>query len=208
MIGPKYGQDTYNGGRSNGYRPDSYYDNNVRPSNGYYPSRARYPRTATEPNFNNGTGVYPVNGNPQSYETVATASGSGSSGEPLGYSTDPSSENSSVDRIQSTGIPEQMNYNGANNYSGTSNYQGSNYASNGYGGYPGKQSEMPMMSGGYQGQNGGPPPPPRKESASIPPRVPIKLGQSAGGPPTSYQAPRPGAGEKRKSWFGKRFSKN
>lgn len=44
----------------------------------------------------------------------------------------------------------------------------------------------------------------RKESTG--PRVPIKLGQTSGnaGPPPTQ---RPSAGEKRKSWLGRRFSK-
>lgn len=222
-IRPKYSQEFYNSGRPNGFRPDSYaenrgiyngmsrpdsyYDNNSRPSNGYYPSRARYPRTASEPQFNSGTGIYPVQGTQQSYETVTTASGSGSSGDPLGYSTDPSSDNSSLDRIQPPSVPEHNFANGLNNYGFTQNNQVANYASNGYGGYSGKQGDMPMMTGVYQSPVGGPPPPPRKEIAQGPPRVPIKLGSSAASGPTTYQAPRPGAGEKRKSWFGKRFSK-
>jgi len=197
-------------------RPDSYYDNNSRPSNGYYPSRARYPRTASEPQFNSGTGIYPVDGNQQSYETVNTTSGSGGSGDPLGYSTDPSSENSSLDRVQPPAPPEHNyslgfsgfnGFNGFNGYGGTQNNQVSNYASNGYGSYTAKQPDMPMMSGSYQGQSGGPPAPPRKESVQGPPRVPIKLGSSGNGGPTIYEAPRPGAGEKRKSWFRKRFSR-
>merc|ERR1711964_395890 len=49
------------------------------------------------PHFNGGQGVYPMPGNQSSYETVATASGSGSS-DPAGYQT-PLSENSSMDRI-------------------------------------------------------------------------------------------------------------
>jgi hypothetical protein len=222
-MGPKYAQESYNQGRPNGFRPDSYnesrgvnngmsrpdsyYDNNSRPSNGYYPSRARYPRTASEPQFNNNTTIYPAHGVQQSYETVTTASGSGSSGDPLGYSTDPSSDNSSLDRIQPPSVPEHNFANGLNNYGGTQNNQVANYASNGYGGYSGKQGDMPVMNGGYQGPTGGPPPPPRKESVQGPPRVPIKLGSSGTSGQTTYEPPRPAAGEKGKSWFGKRFSK-
>jgi hypothetical protein len=227
---PRYPQDNY-GGRNN-YRPDSYidnrsnyngnskpdgyYDNSPKPSNGYYPSRARYPRTASEPQFNNGVGagIYPVPGNQQSYETVTTASGSGSSGEPLGYTTDPSSESSSLDRIQPVGIPESWN-----SYGGTQNNQMSSYGSNGYGGYPAKPTDSPNVDGGYQNggyqngsyqnggyqnggyQNGGPPPIPPKGGSQIPPRVPIKLGTPTGAP-LPQQTSGPEAGEKRKSWFG------
>jgi len=212
---PKFPTDSYYGSRGSLYRPDSvaeergnggmsrpgsYYDNlngpSNGPSNGYYPTRARYPRTATEPVYNNGTGVYPTHGHQQSYETVTTASGSGSSGEALGYSTDPSSENSSIDRIQ----PAEMN-----RYNGAPKPPMHNLNFHGYGPNTG---EAPMMSGGYPGQNGGPPPPPQKDAMSAP-RVPIKLGSSgADSGPTTYEPPRPGGGEKRKSWFGKRFGKS
>ncbi len=222
-MGTKYQQDSYYAGRPNGFRPDSYvenrginngmsrpdsyYDNNARPSNGYYPSRARYPRTASEPQFNSGAGIYPVHGIQQSYETVTTASGSGSSGDPLGYSTDPSSDNSSLDRVQPPAPPEHNYSVGLNGYGGAQNNQMVNYSTNGYGGDGMKQSDMPLMNGGSQGQTGGPPALPRKDFVQGPPRVPIKLGSSATGGPTTYEAPRPGAGEKRKSWFGKRFSR-
>jgi len=217
---PRYGQNGYyGGGRSQSYRPesaymdgrgngmtrpDSYYnpaDNpgpgSGGPSNGYFPNRARYPRTASEPHFNNGQNVYPVPGNQQSYETVTTASGSGSSADPAGYSTDPSSENSSVDRIAPQKDPaETYGFNGFGNNpqylppgSGINDLNGAQRQGNGY-------------------QHQGPPPLPRKESAG--PRVPIKLGTSSGNvlSKESSKEARPAAGEKRKSWFGKRFSKN
>jgi len=188
-------------------RPESYYTqvDNGGPSNGYYPNRARYPRTASEPQFNNGQGgVYPMPGNQQSYETVTTASGSGSSGDPAGYSTDPSSENSSVDRV--TSLPPKE--------------PGESYGFNGFGNNlqippPGsnlQEQYVANSSNGAQRQgNGypskGPPPVPRKEVPVA--RVPIKLNASSGniGPGGQNQAQRPAAGEKRKSWFGKRFSK-
>ena len=138
---------------------------------------------------------------------MTTASASGSSGEPLGYSTDPSSDNSSLDRVQPPAPPEHNYSLGFNGYGGVQNSQVFNYGSNGHGGYAAKQADMPIMSGGYQGQNGGPPPLPRKESIQGLPRVPIKLGSSGNSASTTYVAPRPGAGEKRRSWFGKRFSK-
>ena len=187
-------------GRSNGMRPDSYYntgDNGAGPSNGYYPNRARYPRTASEPHFGNGGSVYPPNGNPQSYETVTT--GSGSSGDPAGYSTDPSSENSSVDRVAPLPPKEPVEIYGFTGFGNSPQYlppgSGLNeqYISNG----------GPVQQGnGYQNQ--GPPPVPRKESTG--PRVPIKLGATSGN--AQPMEKRPGAGEKRKSWFGKRFSKS
>jgi hypothetical protein len=187
-------------------RPESYYTDagHPGPSNGYYPNRARYPRTASEPHFNSGgQGVYPVPGNQQSYETVTTASGSGSS-DPAGYSTDPSSENSSVDRV-----PPQPQKD-----------LGESYGFNGFGADPqiqppGAHLQEQYVANGSNGAqrhgngypNQGPPPVPRKEGPVG--RVPIKLNPSSGNVGLGGQNPgqRPGAGEKRKSWFGKRFSR-
>lgn len=208
---PRHAQNSYYGGRSQSYRPDSYaprpdsYYNapeNAGPGNGYYPNRARYPRTASEPHFNNNPGVYPVAGGQKSYETVNTASGSGSSGDPTGYSTDPSSENSSVDRIAPLPVKEPGESYGFAGFGGTPQYAPpgnglqDQYVTNSTNG-------AQRQGNGYQSQ--GPPAVPRKESAS---RVPIRLGASSGnaGPPSETQ--RPSAGEKRKSWFGKRFSKS
>jgi len=193
-------------GRSNGQaRPESYYntvDNNggPGPSNGYHPNRARYPRTASEPHFNSGQGIYPGPGNQQSYETVTTASGSGSS-DPVGYSTDPSSENSSVDRIPPPPQKDLGEVYGFNGFGGTPQYQPPGIGINEQYGSNGAQRQ----GNSYQAQ--GPPPLPRKESAG-PPRVPIKLGASSGNGGVLTKEGRPSAGEKRKSWFGKRFSKN
>lgn len=200
-----YQNDGYGNGRGNGsaYRPDSYYENNYN-NNGYYPNRQRHPRTPFEPMSNNNSGVYPPNGNPQSYETVTTASGSGSSGEPLGYSTDPSSENSSFDRIPAASRPE---YNeGYNGYP----QNGQAKDGNSYGGYPSQLNQQygpgagsqGYQSNGYQPQKR-PSPPPKTEN--IPPRAPIKLGKSAGGPTPQF-TPQP-VPEKRKGWFSKRFSR-
>jgi hypothetical protein len=195
----------YNNGVS---RPGSYYDSNTggNHNTGYYPTRARYPRTAPEPHFNNSTVVYPVNGNHQSYETGTTASGSGSSGDPLGYSTDPSSESSSVDRIQPAPKPEPIEINGFSGFGPTPNVQIPNYGAAGYGGYAGRQSDVPMVNRGYQGQNSVPPPVPRKQSQG--PSMPVSMGVTAGSAPKANGGARPGIGEKRKSWFGRRFSKN
>lgn len=204
-----YRPESYVDGRSNGMtRPDSYYhaNDNVGPSNGpgyYNPNRARYPRTASEPHFNSGHGVYPGPGNQQSYETVTTASGSGSSPDTMGYSTDPSSENSSVDRIAPPQQKEPMENYGLNGFGGNPSMQPPGYnineqyqVSNGT-----QQQGYGQQSYGQQGY-GQPPPVPRKEAPNS--RVPIKLGAGEnGGPPT-----RPLAAEKRKSWFGKRFSKS
>jgi hypothetical protein len=217
---PRYSQNGYYGrpqsyrpdsyiqdGRPNGMsRPDSYYqaaDNGAGPSNGYYPNRARYPRTASEPHSGNAQGVYPTPGNQQSYETVTTATGSGMSADQIGYATDPSSENSSTDRVAP--LPPAKD-------------PGEAYGFTGFGGNP---QILPLPT--QYSPSGSPAPPPpqhqpqqgngyqnpgaahvlRKETFS---RVPIKLGAASGnvGPDTK----RPATAEKRKSWFGKRFSRS
>lgn len=151
------------------------------PSNGYNANRARYPQQ-------HGQGVAPnAYGNGHSYENVTTASGSGS--DPLGYSTDPSSENSSVDRIQAAA----KNGGGAGEYG---SYKENHYHGNGYNGVP--QSSPP--NGVYA-----PPAPAHREGAL--PRVPIKLG-GGGGSPAVLEKQRPEQPTKRKSSFLKRFSKN
>jgi hypothetical protein len=91
------------------------------------------------------------------------------------------------------------------------------YGFNGFGGTPQYQppgigiNEQYGANGAQRQGNGyqthGPPPLPTKESVG-PPRVPIKLGASSGNAGVLVKEGRPSAGEKRKSWFGKRFSKN
>lgn len=181
-------------------RPESYYNNGVPegagPSNGYYPNRARYPRTASEPQFHGGQGVYPMPENQPPYETVTTGSGSGSSGDPAGYTTDPSSD-SSVDRNHP--LPKQPVEDYGIGFGNTPQYAPpgvgitSQYGSNG--------SERQ----GNSYETRGPPTLPHKEGVG--PRVPIKFGGRGSGDQTSYETPRPSTGEKRKSWFGRRFSK-
>jgi len=121
---------------------------------------------------------------------VTTASGSGSSAEHNGYSTDPSSENSSVDRI--TPLREDGGNYGFNGYGNTNSH-----LNNGY-----NQYNMSGASGVPRSSNQGPPPPPHSQS-NAPPRVPVKLGKTI-----SNTNEKPAPAEKRKSWFGKRFSKN
>jgi hypothetical protein len=186
-----------------------------------------------------------VNGHPlynnthyqQSYETATTASGSAPSygTEPWANSTDPSSENSSFDRLQQVPPPPPKGE------------MGEHYGFNGFGGGPDLQQRTIMEEQGYDGygygapqhgyeydqngygqdgyyeQNGyspqaagemPPPPPPHQAKPNLP-RAPSKL-QSSRRPlnsPTqqydAYGAPvQPEGGEKRKSWLKRRFSKN
>ncbi|RFU32469.1 hypothetical protein B7463_g3892, partial [Scytalidium lignicola] len=200
-----YRNDGYYNGNPNS-RPDSYYNNgqdlngNGGPNNSYQtPNRSRYPRTAAEPQFGIGQGIYPTTGNQQSYETVTSASG-GSLGEPAGYTTDPSSENSSLDRVQPLQNKDPAE----------------NYGFNGFGGNPQLQPVgagiSPNINPNNYNQNPIPNQFPDPGSSSVlrkqaPGRGPIKLGGSPNvNQPTVYEPPRPEP-EKRKSFF-KRFSKS
>ncbi len=163
--------------------------------------------------YNNSQGVYPSHGYQQSQDTVTTGVSSGSHGtDQWGNSTDPSSENSSIDRIQQAGKPDTGDNYGLNGSGGAPQFQGPIHEEYGQGqpGY-GYQAPMdhPAETRGYQGSSGplaGPPQVPPKENT---PRPVIKLGSSSGaaGNPTPQTMPSGDVGEKRKSWFKKRFSK-
>ncbi len=91
-------------------RPDSYADASSPSPNGYY--RPRYaPRMASEPMPNtarNGRpGVYPVHAYQRSYDTVTTGSNAttNTTSDQWASSTDPSSDNSSLDRVQAQAPP-------------------------------------------------------------------------------------------------------
>lgn len=164
-------------------------------------------------------GVYPSQGYQRSYDTVTTASGSaGYVTDPWGNSTDPSSENSSIDRIQQAPKPDP-----AETYGFTGFGSGPDLHSLAPGDSPiNGAHEQPQINGAYQDRGrsdfppqapphgpqyaAGPSPPPKGESFGA--RTPIKLGSSS---PPSTQAPdmAGAAGEpaKRKSWF-KRLGKS
>jgi hypothetical protein len=145
-------------------------------------------------------GDYPMSNNQRSYETVASASGSGSSGEVAGYQTDPtSSDNSSIERMQA---PANLRQEPVNDYgigfSQNSTYQPSAFTL----GVRGANGKGPQP-GGYQGGGGpplhygAPPPVPQKERGAILRKPTADL----------YVEERPAEPEKRKSWFTRRFSK-
>lgn len=185
------------------------------------------PRTHSDPVLHgkNSQGVYPTHGYQQSYDTVTSSgSGAGSGGtDQWGNSTDPSSENSSVDKIQQA--PKQPDL-------------AEIYRFPGFGGAPQLQVQGPIMeeliqgapaygqpgygqsqgrSGlgyAYQGNDVAPPPPPHAPPYVPPkdngPRVPIKLGVSNGvsnNGGRGNNGSRSDVGGKRTSWIKRRFSK-
>ncbi|GAB7334209.1 hypothetical protein MBLNU13_g06264t2 [Cladosporium sp. NU13] len=171
-----------NNGHYGNRRQDSYNDGQQRMR---YGSRGG--------SYNNGNGVYPQHGYHQSHDTVTSGQtyGSDSTG-PWANGTDPSSENSSLDRINATNTQQDNVYGGQN----------------GYGGYPRAIPEDGQYNAqhqqGYGG--GGPVQPPNSQ------RKPIALG---GGGESDFAAPprsnlpstaRPEP-EKKKGWLKRRFSK-
>lgn len=137
---------------------------------------------------------YGQHGHQVSQDTVYTGmtNGSDSTG-PWANSTDPSSENSSIDRVQAARPYPDHPANG---------YGPNGYNQNGYGG--GYEGTIPE-EGGYPMHGGAPPVQPPYGAA--PARRPIPLGNSKSSnaiEPAKYSRPEP---EKRKSWLSRRFSK-
>lgn len=159
----------------------------------------------------NSQNPYPAHGYHQSYDTVASASGNESHNtDPWGNSTDPSSENSSIDRVQQASKPESTEMYGFNGFGGAPHFQDtiledhatSNEA---YGAMAGYGQPQKLSNGSpAQNRNALPPtPPPHVFPKQNPPRVPIKLGSS----PAKERTPSNANSEKRKSWLKRRFSK-
>ncbi len=213
----------YYGNRNSTVRPDSYIDNYAPPPPNHHnqgQGRRFGPRVSSDPalhgqNSQSGQGVYPSHGYQQSYDTVASSSGNGSHAtDQWGNSTDPSSENSSIDRVPQAPKPDIGEAYGFNGFGGAPKFQGPILEEHGQGypayGQPGYGHQQNMTGPGYQpnGSGSGPPAPPPhvlpKESA---PRVPIKLGNLPNGAGTT-RAPSDANNEKRKSWLKRRFSRN
>ncbi len=201
----------YYGNRMSHSRPDSMIDNYGNTSNQHGSSRRFGPRNHSDPalyGHNNTQGIYPSHGHQQSYDTVASASNGSHATDQWGNSTDPSSENSSIDRVQTAPKPDLGEAYGFNGFGGAPQFQGPILEEHGNGapgyGHPGYgQSQVAAGNGHpYQG-NEAPAPPPHAPSKDAGPRVPIKLGSPAGAsklPPTLDT-------DKRKSWLKRRFSK-
>ena len=184
------------------------------------PSARRFgPRVRSDPvmySNNNPGPVYPLHGHQQSYDTVASAAasanGSGAT-DPWGNSTDPSSENSSIDKVPPGSKPEVAEAYGYNGFGGSPHFQGPILEEHGSGspayGQPGYGQSHPGGAGGglpFQGNNAGAPvPPPHGVQMQEAPRVPIKLGNSS---IATRISPSITKSEKRKSWLQRRFSKS
>lgn len=205
----------YYGNRTSSVRADSIIDNYGNSPNPHLNGRRYGPgsRANSDPVlYGHGQNTFPPHNYQQPYDTGGSTSANESHGtDQWGNSTDPSSENSSIDRVQQASKPDLGEVYGFNGFGGAPQFQGPILEEHGQGaptyGQPG-YGQSQMMSGGtyaYQG-NGtskGPPPPTHVSPKEIGPRVPIKLGNSS----IKGNTPLAGNTEKRKSWLKRRFSK-
>ncbi|KAI1002328.1 hypothetical protein K3495_g5872 [Podosphaera aphanis] len=171
---------------TNGYvTPES-----VATSNSHHPGRTRYPR----PELIHGQAIYTVPDVYESHETINSAIPSGSSAE-LNYSTDPSSENSSIDRINLAPRKDTIeNYGFKGVYDHTAQRQSIIAVQNQHTPRQFNQNIQPF---------------PELIMKDIP-KIPIKLESSNDSPPNSTngtRAPSRASSLKLKSWIGRRFSR-
>ena len=213
------------GGRSG--RPESYIDSSMYGSANHRSSapfggsqrRGFGPgnRNNSDPlMYGNGTHLQPRKDPYQvSYDSGGSSGGSGGT-ENWNPSTDPSSPNSSVDRFQAQPPPppkhdlgEQYGFSGFGNGPQTNldySYQ-PQQQSNGFS----RQYSNQSNPAPYQRGDGAPPPPPHKGYGQSSftnnerPRGTLSKAPSYG---QATQPQRPEAGDKRKSWLMRRFSRN
>lgn len=154
--------------------------------------------------------IYPTQGYQRSYDTVASASGTGSNvTDQWGNSTDPSSENSSIDRMQPAPKPDLGEVYGFSGFGGAPELHSPGYAPPMPSAAPHAEQtphgRTPVMtryeSAGPSAAPGPPPKVPPHGPSSPNFRMPIKLGKPA--PSTTGPSAEP---EKRKSFF-KRFGR-
>lgn len=211
---PRFQRDSYYSQRPNSYRPDiggpdgagpsrnSYFDQQggyggpygQGPQQGAYsqgPPR-RMSRMQTEPQYptyGREQNVYPMPHKDRSYETVTSAAASGNS-DHAGYQTDPtSSDNSSIDRRSPAKRQEQPRNDYGIGFNQSQSLQPQSFTVGMPNGGSGGGHLLPAVPGAQQQAS---PAVPRKD-------VPAVLRRQA----TNEQN-----GEKRKSWFARRFSKN
>lgn len=188
-------------GASQGQR-EPYYDQQQQGNGLHGPSaqngRRGWPRMSSEPQYSSAIRQqtpheYTTPPNHRSYETVTAASASGSSGEPAGYQTDPtSSDNSSVERVQAVPRrqPEPVNDYGLG-FNQSPSYQ-----------LPQFTVSVPnagMNGSGAPSYDTAAPPVPYKEPK------PVLRKATTGTYGQQQQTPQP---DKRKSWFSRRFNKH
>lgn len=202
----------YYGNRMSMGRPDrTYVDSNGSNYNQPGYGRRVNHRANSDPMLygTNNQSVYPTHGYHQSHDTVASASGNESHNtDPWGNSTDPSSENSSIDKIQHGPKPDPAEIYGFNGFGGAPQFQGPILEEHGVNdqayGEPIDYGHTQNMGNGFPIHNRNPiPPPPHASSKPNGARVPIKLESL----PTKERPAANGNTEKRKSWLKRRFSR-
>jgi len=204
------GYDQQNGNGSRFSNVGGYYNQRGSHDNGGHPRRYQYnnARQHSDPALNrqnNAQGVYPSPNYGQSRDTVNTGGSNGSASDQWQNSTDPSSENSSVERMKADGYDPQY----AHQYGGPGSREpiseeGNYTYGNGQAYNPGYMNGQNATSGYFgQGNNGvpAPPVPPKAMNQSVPRQL-IKLDQppATGHPSLQDQT-------KRKSWLRRTFSK-
>ncbi|KAF2146934.1 uncharacterized protein K452DRAFT_283136 [Aplosporella prunicola CBS 121167] len=182
------------------------------PTRNRYGQRIQADITVPRPVQGQGQGPYPSQYYQHSRDTVNTGA-SNSSGEPWGNSTDPSSENSSIERTTPNPKPDLNEQYGFNGFGGDPIAEEYDYANRGY-----APPVNGYRNGGYPQQDYSSPPQPPPHAAR-PNGNMIKLGD--GPPPQPISGATNGAAaaprrpqvqtadsDKRKSWFKRKFSKD
>ncbi|KAG6067648.1 hypothetical protein E4U32_003240 [Claviceps aff. humidiphila group G2b] len=214
----RFPQDSHYGGRPMSYRADSqpavptpgiprasYYEKQSTSASNYdravgnrRMSRDRALKSASDSHYQvyggREQGVYPMPHKDRSYETVISAAPSGHS-DPAGYQTDPtSSDNSSIDRISPAKRTDPVNDYGI----GFSQPQGYEVPSFSVSNSSGSNHPLP------------PPPPSHDGIQAIPTSTAPRKTSLLRRQPTqdSTNAVNTNSNDKRKSWFGRRFSRN
>ena len=209
-------------------RPDSYIDNGAPPppQHHHQPDRRRFgPRNFSDPALYGRQAdqhVYQSHGHQQSYDTVGTASNGSHMTEAGGNSTDPSSENSSIDRFQPPPPPPKQDLGevyGFNGFGGAPQFQGPILEEYGHGtpaygenGYGRQQQPFTNQPRHQPNANAAPPSVPPHRAPAPPPKPtpahgitklsrPSQAQQSARSPPATEKS------DKRRSWLKRTFSK-
>ncbi|KAF4448587.1 hypothetical protein F53441_8006 [Fusarium austroafricanum] len=210
---PRFPRENYYNDRPASFRPENQYDNGSSRnnyfdgqaySNGYGagPSRQRMSRMQSEPQYQPGhdQNIYPLPHKDRSYETVTSAAGSGNS-DHAGYQTDPtSSDNSSIDRTVPAKRREPFNEYASASYQSQPAYQSRPWPASGMNSDGGQPQVPPPSHAQPSATQTQAPAPPQKQKNTLLRRTSTQ--QSA------QQPQQTAGGDKRKSWFSRRFSKN
>lgn len=204
---PMQGGAGYYGSRQSLAARDSWQDNGY----GSSPApRARYSRMQGDPSWNrqsNGHNVYPTPGYQQSRDTIITGGSNGSHSEQ--YSTDPSSDNSSIERGGPVRPPqpdvgEQYGFSGFGGNPQLDQYGNGRGPSNNV--YSQQQQHLPRVP--EQNVRQAPQPPPHNSNV-----IKLSNAQNQGPPPAGGNRPNvlarksTDASDNKKSWLKRRFSK-